>query len=694
MTCIVTLLKRGGTDLNPAGGEYTSQVVGDQFALYIAGRDVEAMPRSGRGASYGGASWEPFTVNVNHAIGGDPLGATYIDNLNKLRVEHYRPDLGASTMTFTYDSVDWRVTVGPPRLMPLADGARSIVVGEWTVLDMVRLTDTAGATAAAAKTATPATVSVANAGNAPSTSATITLKPTAAMTAANGQRFTRYITPIWRVARSETRPVDITNAVSGDGWDHAAEVTATRSQADGDDVEVYVNGRRVPRWTWDAGANSWNGATTRLWINAPFPAERHWTLLAAAGTTDTTLTVKEDLDAMPAVPFYIAFVDTGYDVAKVTAYDRNAGTMTIARDQRGTTASASHAAAIKAYYCPTLIDLVWGGTSLATPTQDDGYKPMVLEGAIPTPPSDNGYWHYQYFQETNVAADTQDRRPRGGTWRTEAKGAYEREKALGSGDQYLRWIPRTATLATDAAVATKMNIAFRAAGAAAGHPLMDRWTLLSAVGMTQVVHTRVTTTLTHDDPPYEARLSVEGLDADGNVEVLETSEATASATATLTPTGNLYGVQFRIEPYDPKTDGFTNQSMAVPTDADGFTIDEVKLTFSTSEEPLFTWGAAPGATANVFQFGRPAPGTPATIADSDGNTLTLRGVLVRIDDTLTLDLDAMTATLGDGLSVAHLMDGAWPIIPPGTNNLTFTIAGLAGGASVDIGAPAFRSASS
>ena len=688
MTCVIAATSRGGTLLNPAGGEYTSEIVGDQLALYLAGRSVAAAQRAGRGAAYGGATWEAFEFNVHHAItsAGAYYDATYIANLLKLQREHYRPDLDASTLVVTYNSIAMRITVGPPRLEPLADAARGVVVGIWTVLDMVRVADSAGSTAAAAKTSSPATVSVANAGSAPITQATVTVKPTVAKTAANGQRHVRYITPIWRVPRSEVRPCDLTNAVAGDGWDHATEVTATRSQADGDDVELYANGRRVPRWTWASGTGSWNQTATRLWANLAFPAARYWTLTAAAGTGATTLNVLEDLDAMPATPFNVAFDDTGYDVARVTAYSRAAGTLTVVRDVRGTTATASHAANVKAYYCPVLLDLAYGGTSLATPTQDDGYKPMVLEGTPPTPLSDNGYWHYQSFQETTAAADTQARKPRGGTWRTESRGDHARERKTGQGDQYWRWIPRTATLSTDAPVASAMCLAYRSAGAIAGHPLADRWALRSAVGITQVVHTRVTTTIAYGT---EARLSVEGIDADGNVEVLETSAATGSTSPTLTPTSSIYAVVFRIEPFDPKTDASANVVAGEPTDADGWTEDDVKLTFSTSEEPLFVWGTSPGATANLYQFGRPGAG--ATLADSDGNTITLDGILCRINDTLILDLDAMTAVMDDGLSVAHMITGVWPAPAPGTANLTWTETGLSGGASIDIGVSSFRS---
>lgn len=702
MTCPLTLVSRGGTSLQPAGLEYTSELVGDQLWLYIAGREVQTAEQAGRGSAYGGATWSPKEFQVQHTIknGGAVGDATHEASLKKLRREHYRPDLGASTLIVTINSVNMRLTVGPPRLEILQDYAREKVRSTWTLLDMVRVDDnaTTNAVAAAAKTSSPATLAVTNDGDAPATQVTVTLDPTAAKTAANGQRFTRYITPIWRSKyAARDWPVDITDAVGGAGWDHATEVTGggtPRSLSSGNDVEDYVNGMKQDRWSWASGTGGWNAATTRIWQNLTFPPGRYWTLAAAIVAGTTALVMKEDLDVMPSeVPFVIGFEDTGYDFCLVTAVDRATRTLTVVRGHRGR-AAASHAAGVKAWFCPVLIDHVWGWTGASAPVQDDTRKPMILEGSPPGTLSDNDYAHYQYFQETRSAGATQDRYGRAGAWVTEAKGAYDREKKTGQGDQYWRYVPHTTTITTDAAVATLMALSYNADGATSGHPLMDRWVLRFPYGATSITYTYVATTIEDGiaTTPKEARLDVRGIDADGNELVLAKHDAT-SGTNTVTPAAPIYALIFAIRPYDVKTD--ENLASAYPWEpaaGDGFTIDDVKITFGAGDTPLILWDdTGPGATPNLYQFGRPEPGAAATLADSDGNTLSMHGTLVRLSETLTLDLDALTATVDDTTSRAQTMDGTFPTIPPGTNNLTFTDAGLSGGASVSIGVPSIRS---
>lgn len=698
MSCI-TLLTRGGTDITPAGLEYTSEVVGDQFAIYLSGRAVQAAEQAGRGASYGGATWTPFEFEVQHVLAGNyvTMDATWWAALNKLQKEHYRPDLGPSTLVFTLNGVDMRVTVGPPKLRPLQDDARQVVRGVWTILDIVRLGDSTSSSTATNMTGSPHTHSVANAGTSPSTSALLVLTGNTAKTAANGQRFRRYITPLWRAPRAARgRPVDLADSFGMTGWDHAAEVTATRSQADGDDVELYVNGKRAPRWTWASGAGGWNQTTTRLWTNLYHPPARYWTYTSTGtlSTGATSVTCKEEFEAMPAVPFVAIFDDSnagGRDVVIVTAYNANTKTLTVTRNARGTTASVAHAVGTKLYHCPILIDLVYGWTSAPAQTYvDDNYKPMFLE-SVPGTLSDNGYWNWLEFQEAAKSSVTQDRKPRSATWYTEAKAPYDRERLTGQGDMYCRWIPRTATLSTDANVCTKMCIAYNGDGPTSGHPLMDRWTYNSEIGITELTFTYVVSTVAMS-VPYEGRLEVRGIDEDGN-DLLLGSYSAAAATVTITLAVPVYTVSFVIHPFDPKVDGSSSVLAAnEPTDADGFTIDDVKFTFSTTEEPLFVWGASPAGTANIYQFGRPEPETPGTIADADGRSLNVHGLLVPISGTMTLNLDTYNVYDASGLSYAGVTSGEAPHIPPGTNDLTLTDSGTGGGSRVDAQVTTLRAA--
>lgn len=685
-----TLKTLGGTDLNPSSGVYTTKLARHQMRFQAGARTVQTASRGDLYPTYAGSMLESRTIQVQHEIAGG--SATHETNLNTLKAL-YDPRHGARTLVFTADSVDKRATVVATRLLPHDSTiGQQFVLGEWVLLEQRFYIDSATSVTAVAKTASPATLSVANAGTAATPAAVITLQPTAAKDAADGQLYARAITVINRSERPLVNwPVDLcdTDRASGaGGWDHAAEVTASRSQADGDDVEVYVNGRRVNRWFGaDADTGGVNTATTAVWVNLDMPPVRKWTLRADITDAATTAYVKEDLVGMPATPFYAAFDDgTNTETVRVTAVAAATGALTIVRAQRGMSAVAWQAAEYL-YWTPILVELVYGGTSLATPTYiDDDYKPIMI--ADTTNRSTNDRWyHSSSFQETRSAADTQDRKPRGGSWRTRMGGEIDRDAKGpgGDGDMYVRYIPRTATLSTDSATATRMNLAYRSAGAKAGHPIMDRWDFDSPIGIDQVTHTTVTTTL--DSAPggdREADWEMWAIDADGNEELLASHDGTTTTAEALTPSANAYVISCRIAPFDPKVDYTTVDITAgEPTDADGWTTDSVIISFDSDEELVLAWGAR----RDIYQFGR--PDAPATLANSDGDTLSIYGLVVDLNDTVDIDVEARTVTVDDGTGRAHLVSGDWPWLPAGTNNLTYTETGIG---TVEIGVSSYRSA--
>jgi len=676
----------GGVNIN-AGTAYTSKLARHAMRMQTGARSVSVAGRGDLSPTYAGSTLGERTIIVEHEIVGS--GATHETNLNTIKAL-YDPTHGARTLVFTADGVDKRATVVATRMLPHSSNiGLAVVTGEWVLLDHRYYADSAGSVSAVAKTSSPATLSVANAGTTKSPRMIVTLKPTAAKSAANGQRYGYYITPINRSPRPIVNwPVDLADNDRGSGaggWDHAAEVTATRSQADGDDVEVYVNAVRTNRWFGPTGQGAANTTTTAVWINLDMPPVRTWTYVGAGVLADNalTMTVKENLIGMPSTPFYAA-LDNGSatEFIRVTAYSQATRTLTIVRGQRGI-AATTWAAGSTLYWTPVLIDLVYGGTSLPTPGYiDDDYKPMMLDNTAAR--SSNDVFKYTEFQESRATATTQDRKPRGGSWRTRMAGPIDRDAKTGDGDMYVRYIPRTATLATDAAIASKMCLAYRSAGATAGHPIMDRWELDSPIGITGITHTMVTTTIDFDGG-FESQGEIVAVDIDGNEEVLATHDATTTTAEALTPSANAYVVWFRIDPFDPKVD-YTTVDVAAqePTAADGMTVDDVLVTFSTTEELVIAWGSA---RRDVYQFGR--PDAPATLANSDGDTLSIYGLVVSLNDTVDLDVEAHTATLDDGTGRAHVVRGTWPWLPKGTNNLTFTEAGIG---TVEVGVSSFRSA--
>src|SRR3990167_3299360 len=116
-----------------------------------------------------------------------------------------------------------------------------------------------------------------NPGNAYVDDPVMSLRPVANKAAASGYLYAIDSIIAWRAERpSGTYAVEIT-----ENWDHATEVAAGRSQTDGDDVRVLVNGSEVPRWFSEHVDHDANDDQTHIWINLTFSPRKTATLLAA-----------------------------------------------------------------------------------------------------------------------------------------------------------------------------------------------------------------------------------------------------------------------------------------------------------------------------------------------------------------------------------------------------------------------------
>lgn len=682
----ITLTTLDGVTLNPGSAEYTSCILEGQLRTSAYERSVEVMARAGRWPSYVGGVLSEKKIIVHHTISGTRgQGGTHETNLNLLKGHHYSPYAGAKTLVYTDgDGVEKQLSVVAARLLPLAGIDSGAVQGEWTLLDGVALASSSASVTAVAKTSSPATLSVPNAGNVNSHSATITLKPTAAKAAGSGQRYVLHKSILYRsTSPCKAWPVEVTDG----GWDHAAEATATRSQADGDDVEVYANGVRLMRW-FGIGTAAVNQATTKVWSNIDHPAGRAWTVKTAIADSAVAVVMEEPLVNMPATPFYVIADEGSRETIRVTAYDAPTRTLTIDRAERGTAAMAV-SAATKLWHMPILIDLVYGGTSLAAPDYiDDDYKPMFLSNA--TANSSNAAFTYEVFQETSASTKTQARKPRSAGWYTLALGAYDREKTTGKGDMYWGWVPRTATLSTDAATASKMCIAYKPLGAFGGHPLMDRWAIQSPINMSSITITYVASSIGTGALVREGRMRVLFIDEDG-LEIIaaeynndDYTPGTGTGTTITADNGAARAVQFAVLPYDPLLDSTANQTAAQPTTNDGFTVDDVTLTFNSTDKIVLLTSAR----TDAYQFGR--PGAPATLANDDGDTLEIHGLVVDLNTTVSIDVDTQAITISsDSTSHNHTTRGTVPTLPDGTTSLGYTETGIG---QVEMGVSAFRSA--
>lgn len=680
-----TLDTVGGEDLNPSA--FSSLPPPGLFKLRTARRAAQYAEVADRAAQYTGQTIQPDTKLIGHEIATS--GSGYDANLEELK-KLYDTKLGEQTLVFTdTDSVAKRGRVVLQRLLQHASGVRQILAhGEWLILSRVWLKNAAESVAAAAKTSTPATVSVANSGNVATPEAQYTFQPTVQKTAANGQLYLVYCNAVNRAPRAVSgrrNPIEVTDG----GWDHAALVTASKSAADGDDVEVYVNGGRVMRWD-GAGTAAFNNSGTRIWCNVDFPAARYWLDTTGSGVTAvaTTLQTMPGL-RMPAMPFYAMFVDAvrGNEVVKVTAYNEDSGEMTMVRGKRGTS-GAIHATGIKLYHMPVLIDLVYGYTSAAAPDYiDDDFKPLPAENQG----SGNDAWTYTYYQETEEQHNTQRRKPRSGGWHSALRPNPD---WTGRDNMYTKWLPFTATLTTDAALATAIAISYNDDGATPGHPLIDRWELVSDIGMQQIVADIDSSNLNHPvvgAGNNEGKVRVLAECVDGSISAVYTDATVNDAGRALSTAIPALVYAFAIYPFDPddpQDNTAANVVAQKPSDGDGVLVDTVTITFDTDE----SFELEVSSEQNCYQMGR--PDAPATWENVDGEELEINGLVLKLSDTLTITMTetGVTVTDGEGISWAHILSGTYPEIPDGTNNLTYTEAGLAGGASISIGVPSYRSA--
>ncbi len=209
----------------------------------------------------------------------------------------------------------------------------------------------------------------------------LTITPTAAT---SGYQYRRFVPITWRaMAGASKYPVQI------GGLDTDALVTASKMQADGDDLRVEVDGVEVDRWLVNM-----NTADTDIWINLDFSAAVSLTLavdIAAAGEI-TSIVANEDISALGSS----GILKIENEVFSYTAKDNPSKTFSgITRATRGT-AEAGHAATTAISWLQHDVWLLYGDASAAAPTVDDNYKPVFTLAS-----SDNGTWDYDEFGETD-----------------------------------------------------------------------------------------------------------------------------------------------------------------------------------------------------------------------------------------------------------------------------------------------------
>lgn len=665
-----------GTPIDLQPTEFSTFSGINELAGRVDGTGLIAASRARRYPKGVGKSYGDREIALVHHC------ATPVHPARQLLEAVYSPWIGPGLLLFEEDGVAKTAEAMPLTLARHGEnpadcgGDNGIYEGRWALLSNVFYSEEA---AAPVTDTVPGTLAVTNAGRITSRRATLTLTANSAKTGGDGQTRRKRIT----IAHTGPREmVDWPMCITPDGWDHATEVAGSASLSTGNDVEVYVNGTRYPRWSQDGGSYTWNQATTRVWTLLTMPPGRKWRAAVAIGAGDTTLKLLDPADDLPAFPFYAVIDHTapGTEVVLATGYDSDARELTIVRARRDTTAYSSSAGAggtdyVNVWWATGIIDLALGHRDAPTPDYiDERLKPLILSSA--TAP-DNDTWTFDKLLELD-GGDATRIIPHAASWQWGDLADRSRERKTGEGDQYMRMIPKTT-----GSPATAIGLKYRALGAAVGLPLVDRVLWRTPRELSSASLDWNASTLDGDSVSREGVMVVGHIDRDGNVSEeaeLDVNVSGGSGTHTFSASGAV-GLFARYKPYDPQAPGASENSLSMePAADDGFVISAVEVTFG--DAPFVV---VPADDYDCYQFGR--PDDPATIANTEAETLRLYGPIVNVDDGLTIDIDTHAITLDeDDQGRAHLTRGQWPGIPAGTTDLTYA---ETSGASVTLGAEVY-----
>lgn len=358
-----------GFDLDDA--TYTAWFPGGEAAMSREANPI-VLPVIGGFARDEGSDPKAITFSIGISIGGDL--ATGVDALKALfragASGELVADFGSQERTR-----DCRV-IGA---YPFA-GAPNFFVVSLIAADP-RWRAAAATVTAHSFTATAQTMTVTNAGNAVDDKPVIKLKPTTNKSAATAWKYRRYAAVANRVKRALTDwPIELTNG----GIDHAALVTAVKSQADGDDVRVLLDGVEIPRYFGEHANNDPNSTLTKVWATPKFSAARDAHLLAAHSNVVPAnggeLEVRRgEVRTWPKSGWLVN--PTSNEVMSYTGWvekndSGNAAFTGIKRAQMGTTA-ASGSASDQLFRIEHKIEIIYGHTAIAAPEARPDAKPIL-----------------------------------------------------------------------------------------------------------------------------------------------------------------------------------------------------------------------------------------------------------------------------------------------------------------------------
>jgi phage-related protein len=207
-----------------------------------------------------------------------------------------------------------------------------------------------------------------------------------------------------------TRGVNGTTAASH--LDNAV-MTRSKTQADGNDLRVYMDGTEANRWVYNP-----NSAATKVWVNVPLTPRKEGVLLTTVNAAATTIAFTQTaasltfLQALKGVTNRTLLLENEavvFNPDNINLIDYQITSVT--RGQKETTA-AGHTAGITIRHIEHDLWILYGDSSLAAPDTNDDLKPIFDLS------STNGAWTYTNYFDDGLT--------RPGSWRGEVHASRSR----------------------------------------------------------------------------------------------------------------------------------------------------------------------------------------------------------------------------------------------------------------------------
>jgi hypothetical protein len=196
----------------------------------------------------------------------------------------------------------------------------------------------------------------------------IRIKPTTAK-AGDSFLYRRWVPIRWRVNEAGTNyPIELTNG----GWDTAALVTASKMQANGNDLRVFVDGVEAA----DRNVNRMNQTNTLVWTALQFNPKQEATLteaIASTGAVDT-LDANESISGFPSQGILMIDSEAFTYTSKNNSLRRFLGVTRAQRD----TSMAAHSAGATAWWVQRDVFIKYGNPTAGAAPENEAWKSGMM----------------------------------------------------------------------------------------------------------------------------------------------------------------------------------------------------------------------------------------------------------------------------------------------------------------------------